>query len=252
MPDIATSPFSEHVDDLLAPLAVGTLNPADLLVAERHLLDCQHCRVELSAFKEAAAALRQHELHAPGQDLWERIQQALPGPGGLARPQGRPPLPGWSWWGGVAATALVAALIGAAVTRVGSDTGRPGPLDAIQQIATDDAVFTLATLNADSTAAGRIFMNNARTEGVIAVTGLLPLPATELYAVWIVRDDDIRLAAGTFAVDGEGSAVAALSLPDLQYDWTVSGRYVALTISRVDVDQPGTPIGGPILVGPLY
>jgi len=33
-----------------------------------------------------------------------------------------------------------------------------------------------------------------------------------------VRDNDARISAGTFTVDAGGSAVAALVLPELQYD----------------------------------
>lgn len=241
-----------HVDDLLPLVAVGVVAADDRLIAERHLATCQRCRDELASFHAAAAALGNHALRAPRADLWESIERALPDPGAFPSPGSAAARPLWFRWAGLAAAVAAGLLVGVAAALLVSGESAPTPLESIQRVQTDDVVFTLATVAPDSSAAGRIFMNQARTEGVVAVTGLAPLPATERYTVWIVRADEVRIPAGTFIVDSEGSAVAPLVLPDLQYDWAESGRYVALSISRTTVDRPGMPVGGPILVGPLY
>ena len=252
MTDSASPGPPGHVDDLLPLMAVGAIATDDRLAAERHLLDCQRCREELAAFEAVAGELARHELRAPRPGLWESIERSLPplgerqsGPAGIRRAS-------VLWWGTIAAAVAAGLLLGGGIMLLTSRGDQPSPLESIQSVETDDAVFTLAALNTDSAASGRIFMNETRTDGVVAVTGLPALPAGERYAVWIVRDDEVRLSAGTFTVDADGSAVADLVLPELQYDWTVSGRYVALSISRVRTDTPGVPIGGPILVGPLY
>ncbi|MGD9933976.1 MAG: anti-sigma factor [Dehalococcoidia bacterium] len=240
-----------HADDLLPLIAIGIATADDRLIAERHIVNCRRCREELGAFEAAAEALLLHDLRAPGPGLWESIERSLPELS-ERQPQRVSRGPRWLWWGSVAAAVILGLLAGASLTLLAEYQDQPSPLESIQRIQTDDAVFTLAALSTDSTAAGRIFMNEARTEGVVAVTGLPSLPSGERYAVWIVRDDDIRIPAGTFDVDSEGSAVSALAVPDLQYDWTTSGRYVALSISRIRAETPGTPVGGPILIGPLY
>ena len=242
---------SRHVDDMLPLVAIGIATADDQLAVERHLVDCKQCREEFAAFVAVGEELVRHELRAPRPNLWESIERSLPAPGDRRRDPKE-----WRarmlWWGSLAAAVTVGLLAGGALMLLVNQRDEPSPLESIQRVETDDAVFTLAALSKESAAAGRIFMNQTRTQGVVAVTGLPSLPAGERYAVWIVRDDASRISAGTFAVAADGSAVAALVLPDLQYDWAVSGRYVALSISRIRADTPGVPVGGPILVGPLY
>ena len=252
MADIDQASLPGHVDDLLAVMAIGSIEAEDRLAVERHLAGCQRCRDEFEALEAAAAAVGSYTLRSPRPGLWESIERSLPYADGRLPAGASPRSLRWRWWGSVAAATAAGLLLGmASAVLLRGETG-PTPLESIQRVQTNDVVFTLATVAPDSGAAGRIFMNDARTEGVVAVTGLPPLPASERYAVWIVRDDDIRIAAGTFSVDSGGSAVAALTIPELSYDWTVSGRYVALSISRVAAERPGTPVGGPVLVGPLY
>lgn len=252
MTDSHSTRHSDHVDALLPAAALGILDEQDGAGVERHLAACEHCRSELEAYRGTAERLRRHPLRAPSHGTWDRIERNVSGQRGR-RPWGRLyPRVTWTRWAtlasGIAAGILVGALAGALVwgQRDGS------PLAAIEQVSTNDLVFTLAPVKPDDSVAGRIFMNESRTDGVVAVTGLAPLPESERYAVWIVRDDEVRISAGTFTVDAQGSAVAPLVLPDLQYDWTAPGRYVALAISRVSVAAMDVPVGGPILVGPLY
>ncbi len=241
-----------HVDDLLALLAIGSIEDDEREVAERHLADCLRCRAELQALESAAEALYRANLRAPSEDAWNRIEHTIADADSNKTPANLPAARRWVRWGSAAAAVAIFALLGGGAFFLLQSRNEESPLDQIQNVTTDDAVFTLAALSPDLRAAGRIFMSEDRSEGVVAVTGLAQLPDTERYAVWIVLDDDTRLSAGTFTVDGSGSAVAALALPKLQYDWTASGRYVALSISRVSVEEMNTPVGGPILVGPLY
>lgn len=253
MTDRTDYPAPGHVDEILALMAMGAADVEDEAVAGRHLVSCERCRLELESLEAAADALSLNELRAPSPDLWNRIESSLSGAkveplgGHRAAPWSR-----WLPWSVAAAALLVGMIAGSGLVYVARDRDDTSPLDAIDSVATDDVVFTLASVDSGSGGAGRIFMNTKRTEGVVAVTGLGPLLANERYSVWIVTSDDIRISAGTFTVDSEGSAVSALTLPELPYDWTTSSRYVALSISRVTIDDVNTPLGGPILVGPLY
>jgi hypothetical protein len=240
----------DHVDDLLPLLAVGSIAPPERLAAETHLSGCERCRRELRGYRQSAEQLRAEARLAPPPDsLWPRIQASLDDRQSADATQ----TPG-RWrpvrWLAFAAAIGVLFAAGGALTVALVQTGSDG--DEFAEVATDDVVFTLAPIDPSHDANGRIFMNTARTQGVVAVAGLDPLPTNEAYAVWIVRDDQTRLSAGTFTVDAEGRAVSALTLPELPYEWQSSGRYVALSISRVAVARPDIPVGGAILVGPLY
>lgn len=242
----------EHNDEMLALLAVGALEEDERVEIERHVSTCERCREESASLSEANAWLTGPGLRSPSPGTWARIERALP-----AREAAAPalpvriPRPRWVRWAGLAAAIAAVALAGAGVATLLRDGGDEGPLAAIDRVETDDVVFTLAAIDPATAAAGRIFMNTERTQGVVAVTGLAQPPDGLRYSVWIVSSEDVRISAGTFAVDDSGSAVAALTIPQLEYDWS-TGRYVALSISLVDMDQPGAPVGGPVLVGPLY
>lgn len=247
----------EHNDELLSLLAVGVLEDGERAEIERHLSTCERCQEEFQALTEANEWLKGPVLRQPSPAAWGRIERALP-PREAVRattePRQQPVAAAsrWTRWAGLAAAFALVAAAGAGIALLLRERTDESTLDAIERVQTDDVVFTLAAIDPAAEAAGRIFMNTGRTEGVVAVTGLAQLPDGQRYAVWIVRSDDVRISAGTFTVDAAGSAVAALTIPELQYDWSKPGRYVALSISRVDTAELQTPVGGPILVGPLY
>lgn len=64
----------DHIDLLLADLALGTLEPEDARRAEAHLAECARCAEELAAFEEIGSLLGAELAPiAPTQDLRERI-----------------------------------------------------------------------------------------------------------------------------------------------------------------------------------
>lgn len=240
-----------HVDDLLPLFAMGLVDPQESAAVQGHLEGCAQCRDELQVFRADIRRLQEGgALASPPQSLWERIESRLGQPAPIAAGGRRASMPIKAL--GFAASLALVIIASVALTLLFHDPGAPDFRAALHDIQTDDVVFTLAAIDPATPAAGRIFMDDDRQDGVVAVSGLAQLPEDERYAVWILRDDDTRLSAGSFVVDVNGDAVSALTLPSLPYDWHHSGRYVALAISRVNVAQPGEPVGGPILVGPLY
>lgn len=249
---------SGHLEDTLVDLLLGELEEEAQVVAEEHLAGCAACAERLASLSAVRSLVAEHE---PGpsapESLWEGIQAAI-------RPEtARPPqhtVPAWPGrWSRLVrplgAGAVAAALLTAAVLagwwggRESRDT--PDLASELISVPTDDLVFTLAPVPANGPGAGRIFMSDDRTRGMVAVVGLPQPSAGRLYAVWLVRNDQVRVSAGSFTVDERGASLTALSIPTISYeDWT--GGFAGLAVTEVDPANPARPAGPDLLAGPLY
>jgi anti-sigma-K factor RskA len=239
-----------HITEQASDYALGLCEEPERTAIERHLAGCRPCTNDVAEYRGVLDALRDLPLATPRAELWEQIEDEV------ARAPRRQPLRSRVPWRIVlaAATVAVAFALGVAATRLADDsTASTSSVPAnVLATKTDDLVFTLAAVTTSDPAIGRIFMSTDRTQGVIAVSGLPRLSDSEEYAVWIICNDHTRLPAGTFSVGADGAAIAPLHLPSLPYDFQSSGHYVALSISRVETADPTTPMGGALLVGPLY
>lgn len=242
-----------HVRGILPLLALDSVSDEERARVERHLAGCIACRRDLEAFERIAEDLRLATHHPPPGSVWKSIEQRIERP--QVVPQATTTAVNHRRSRVVAGAAIALGVVlgfvgGFASGRFGDDNA-PTPFE-VAQVSTDDEVFTLVPVEPASRASGRVFMSTDRTRGVVAVTGLEQLPGDQIYAVWLVHSDDTRESVGTFAVDVRGEAIVPLWLPSAADDWEQSQTYVALSISRVRLTAPSTPLGGTVLIAPIY
>ncbi|MBX6752910.1 MAG: anti-sigma factor [Thermorudis peleae] len=75
----------------------------------------------------------------------------------------------------------------------------------------------LGESNGAAPIAGRVYVDSQGVAGVLIIDGLPPLPAQNLYQVWLIRPDGQRVNGGVFTVDRSRHAVVFLQAPD---SWT--------------------------------
>jgi putative transcriptional regulator len=76
----------EHLDDILPEWALGTLAPAELEAAERHLAGCARCRTEAARLVPARQALTALVTPVePPPAVLNQLMEQMEGPGRFAR-----------------------------------------------------------------------------------------------------------------------------------------------------------------------
>jgi anti-sigma factor RsiW len=103
--------MNDETHDLVAPYALGALEPAEREAFERHLARCEQCRTQLAELEEAATALAYAaEGPEPPQELRGRILEAARQDGGtvIELPRRRWLLPAATAAAAVAAVAAIA------------------------------------------------------------------------------------------------------------------------------------------------
>lgn len=164
----------EEATDLLALDAVGGLEPQDRAEIERHLSTCAACRQRAAQYADVTsllpaaldqvqppARLRRNlmaqvyaESSAPAAlPWWRRLYNAIPSGRALTV---------------VGAVAVVAAVVFAIWGATGRNAEQP-----------------VAYIVSGTTATGTLDVSGG-TQGVLSVQGLNPLPATEVYEVWLI------------------------------------------------------------------
>jgi anti-sigma-K factor RskA len=165
----------EEAHDLLALDAVGGLEPSDRAEKERHLTTCAACRQLAAQYADVAsllpAALEQvqpparlrrnlmAQVYAEAspkkrtQPWWQRLLNAIPANRAITA---------------VGAAAVVAAF----VFGIWGATGRSPQQPIAYPVSGTAATGTLEV--------------SGGTQGVLTVKGLNPLPATEVYEVWLI------------------------------------------------------------------
>jgi anti-sigma-K factor RskA len=172
---VADAMSHDEVADLLALDAVGVLEPSERDAMERHLATCDPCRQTAAQYVDVAAMLPTAlelvppparlrrtlmaqvyaEAAAPAVPWWRRLADAIPANRAFTA---------------VGAVAVVAAI----VLGVWGATGRSASQAPL--------AFTVS----GTTATGTLDVNSSKTQGVLTVNGLSPLPVTEVYEVWLI------------------------------------------------------------------
>ncbi len=163
----------EEAHDLLALDAVGGLEPADRADMEGHLATCAACRqlsaqyIDVASLLPSAleqvqppARLRRNlmaqvyaEASEPSAPWWRRLFESIPTGRAFTL---------------VGAVAVVAAIVFGIWGATGRSTQQP-----------------VAYMVSGTSATGTLDVSGG-TQGVLTVKGLNPLPATEVYEVWLI------------------------------------------------------------------
>ncbi|HVC04092.1 MAG TPA: anti-sigma factor [Candidatus Acidoferrales bacterium] len=164
----------EEATDLLALDAVGGLEPQDRAEIERHLSTCAACRQRAAQYADVASLLPAalDQVQPPARlrrNLMAQVYAESSTPAALP------------WWrrlynaipsGRAITVAGAVAVVAAVVFAIWGATGRN----------TEQAV---AYMVSGTTATGTLDVSGG-TQGVLSVQGLNPLPATEVYEVWLI------------------------------------------------------------------
>jgi anti-sigma-K factor RskA len=235
---------SDHIDDLIAPYALGALEPDELEWVEAHLAACERCRLEAAEAKEVTSLLA---YATPAQtpparvraDLMRRLDTRIP-----AQPE-RLRRPSTSWWASWWRPVALAASLGLAVMLVGT-ASMLRQMEQMQQElhsereqtrvlaprATQEAqlMSMLITSEADTTplrpaseqsAASGLLLTDYRQNKVVLMAHDLPaLAPGTIYQVWFGYDNQ-PFSGGVFRVELDGSASLEMVMPDYMplYRW---------------------------------
>jgi hypothetical protein len=204
----------QELRDLLAPVALGAAEPAEIARVEAHAAECAVCGEELAGLRKGADALA---LAVPQLDPPPGLREAVMGTvraeaaARAAEPAGRPdraPIPPgrerW-WrrplvhaWPAVATLAAVAALLLAwnIALQTGSDDG------------SDDVTTVAVRGTADAPGiTGRVVHLPDDDTAIIRLARLPRLRSGEAFQLWVIEGGAPRSAA-LFEPEGPGEAVA--------------------------------------------
>jgi anti-sigma-K factor RskA len=214
--------------ELLGGYLLGALDPEERERVRAHLAVCEQCAAEHDSLVQATAMLDlvgpdDVPLASPSPRLEEALldrharERRLGKTAARARPRRRPALVAAT----LAATAVVTVLIAVLVGR-GQGTGADGAEGAVR----------LAPSAAAPRATGRAELRevSAGTGVRLSLRGLAPR-SRAVYTLWCVRDDGRWVSAGSFRVDGRGSAHASLTAAVRQ------GEYGRVLVTR---SHPGS------------
>lgn len=166
----------EEATDLLALDAVGALEASDRAAMERHVATCATCRQAAGEYADLASLLPAAlELVPPPARLRRQLMAQVYAE---ATESARAP-----WWrrlfaaipAGRGFTVIGAVAVVAAIAfGVWGVAGRSTPPAQV--------TYTVS----GTTATGTLLVDSSRTQGVLTVRGLDPLPASEVYEVWLI------------------------------------------------------------------
>lgn len=226
----------EHIDDLAAPYALGSLEAHEVEQVIAHIAVCDRCRWTVEEAREVAALLPYAvPVAAPPPGLREQIMAALPR-GPVSMPGRRPALldrrAAWLRPAAVAA-AVLAVLLGAQTLRMQEalQTAHQQTL-VLAPAATKEAqlmamvaapramTVALQPTEQESPARGRLFIDQQQARGLLVVQRLPALAEGWIYQVWLA-DERSQREAGRLRTDGEGAGALELAMPDdfVLYRW---------------------------------
>lgn len=202
---------------LAGAYALDALPDDERAFFERHLADCDSCRLEVAELTETAARLGGGVTAAPPPGLRERILAAadvtrqLP-PQAEPEPSSETP----STWARVRSRALmpvaaclalvVFALSGMVVNLNRQLDQDPGPDAAVLAVL---GAGDLETVELDMAGGGpgRFLYSPSEDQGVLVAAGLPTVSEDKTYELWLIHDGT-PVPAGLFRPDGSGTAVA--------------------------------------------
>lgn len=204
----------DSLRDLLAPVALGAADPAEIARVEAHAAECAVCREELAGLRSAAGVLavavpqrdpspelRSNLMATVRAEAADRAAETSPTPA----PPGREGLgarmrrawPSFRPWPVVAVAAAIAALLlGWNIALQTSDGGGGGEVATLSVNGTDAAPGIT----------GRIVYVPDEDTAVVRLANLPPLEAGDAYQLWVLRDG-VPTSAGLFDETSPSRAV---------------------------------------------
>jgi anti-sigma factor RsiW len=210
-----------EIEELLGAYALDAIEDRERDLVDRHLLECEPCRVEVDGHREVVALLSADQEPAPGR-IWELIAGALETPAGETLPDNVVPLQrerriisvkAFTWTAGVAAAVVVA--IGAMAIIQASQIGdlndqlavqeqeiatlalalETDPLEQAVTVALDNPSARIATLTAEGASGAMLIVVLPDGTGYVYENTLEQLPDDLTYQLWAVIDEKV-ISAG--------------------------------------------------------
>jgi anti-sigma-K factor RskA len=232
-------------DELAAAYALGALAAAEEKAVSAHLASCAHPHAEARALIDAASLLPTSlEPVAAPAHLRERLMATVTATPQDHRMQSRSDVAAAKtrhrWWQMPALPAAVSAIavaaaVGLGVWGVTLDRELAGREAALHAVATSEAVHRV------SGSAGSGWVVERSGSAIFLAENLAVLPADRLYELWLIDEDGLPTAVGTFT---ETAGVVVVPLERGLGDATT----FAVTLESERVDEPTTD---PVLVGVL-
>lgn len=212
-PNPERTDHNESNEEDAAAYALGSLAPADAARFERHLAGCAACQATLRDYAAVADLL---PLGLPTMTASERSRSAVAAGlrGGRRRtgPALAPtwprfparPHPAFAW--AAAAALILLVLWGSSRVLPPATDWRGGPAAA--------HVIALSEAPTGSAAVGQLVHQPGQDRATLIVSNLAPLAPDRAYQFWFVRPDASRVSGGAFRVDGGGTAVIEIAVPE--------------------------------------
>jgi anti-sigma-K factor RskA len=227
---------NEHIDpDTLAAYALDALPSDELIAIGTHLAACPDCQREVASFRAVGEYLPHGlALAEPPSGLRERViarAQATPQNAAAAaasrtvRTKAPSPLMRLPWLRRLTPFAVAFALV------AGVLFGRYWPTETPSLVEEPGVQSVALTGDGQGTGTFAVAANSNRAQ--LQVTGLPPLPAGQVYQLWLL-DGDTPISVGTFSVDAQGRG--RLEFNGLA--WSSGYQTVAITTE----EQGGSPV----------
>ncbi len=194
---------SEHDrrSDEIAAYLLGALEPAEAAELERHLAGCEECRTELEWLRPAVQQLPESAPRVePPQELRRRLMTQVRSEAETATAQAPPRARGrrtgdWSLRPvlGLAALALVVAVVGAYVI----DSGGSGGSDTTTVVSGHSPGVTAEIVSQGES-------------GTLHLANLHQLPRDQVLQAWVQRGERIESAKTLFVPNPDGTASATI------------------------------------------
>lgn len=219
----------DQVRDNIDAYAIGALEPDEAAALERHLLSCDAHADAVLARAAAVALAGAADDVAPPAGFEDRIRERMLARAGRPADRGRrAPLPGWAY---AVAAVLVLAIGGLTAWNVALLADDSGAARAYTHTYTDGDGRAL-----------RLSGDHGEPEFTVAFAGLESRPASEVYELWVIRDQE-WLSVGRFNTADDGSWTG-----DFSFGF-VEGDVLCVTVqSASDEDEP---FGVPLIWSPL-
>lgn len=249
--------MTADVHALAGAYALNALPPDEQAFFERHLAECDACRLEVSELQETATRLAAGVAATPPAALRARVLAAadvtrqLP-PEPAAEPAHAPVVelrP--SRWQQLrqrvlipvaASLALVVFALSGVIVSLNQrlDEAREEPAAIVSVLGASD--LQTVDLDVGAAAPGRFLYSATLDRGVLVADGMADPGGHETYQLWLIHDDD-PVPAGLFRPDDRGAAVAEVSAP------VRGAELVAVTIEPAGGSE--TPTGEVLASAPL-
>ncbi len=181
----------------VAAYAIGALEPEESAELERHLAGCEECRRDLRWLAPAVTSLGESAARLePPASLRSALMETVEAEAGRPQPAAgaeRRRRFGGLWLRPAMGLAAVALIV--AVGLIAYDAGGGGARTVTSRSAPGSAVQATLKRTGDS--------------GMLELTGLRQLPASEVYQAWVQRDGRMR-PSSLFAPQGNGTASAGI------------------------------------------